>query len=251
MGHAATHRVFSRLVMHQQTHLRSRKIIRALAQASAAVVISAALLAPAAAQFWNPFNFGDPRQQRPQQQQQYNPFGNFFGPGPEQRKQQPKADYSQAPPAARRSAESAAAITSPILVLGDAMAEWLAYGLEDAFSEKPEFGIVRKHRTYSGLVRYDPRRDVEWPQIVREAIAADKPKFIVMMVGFHDRQPIRERGPATPSRGPSQTSPQDDPEYQGVDSPESRARASAAAQNAEMERSKKAAPAATDRKSVV
>jgi uncharacterized protein len=233
--------------MHLQTHLRSRKTIRALAQASAAVVISAALLAPAAAQFWNPFNFGGPRQQQrlPQQQQQYNPFGGFFSPGPEQRKQLPKADYSQAPPAPRRSAESAAAITSPILVLGDAMADWLAYGLEDAFSEKPEFGIVRKHRTYSGLVRYAPRRDVEWPQIVREAIAADKPKFIVMMVGFHDRQPIRERGPATPSRGPSQTSPQDDPEYQDSDSPESRARASAAAQNAEMERAKQAAPAAT------
>ncbi len=234
--------------MHPQPHLRSRKIIRVLAQASAAVVISAALLAPAAAQFWNPFSFGGPprqQQRAPQQQQQYNPFGNFFGPGPEQRKQQPKADYSQAPPAARRSAESAAAITSPILVLGDSMADWLAYGLEDAFAEKPEFGIVRKHRTFSGLVRYDPRRDVEWPQIVREAIAADKPKFIVMMVGFHDRQPIRERGPATPSRGPSQTSPQDDPEYQDSDSPESRARASAAAQNAEMERAKQAAPAAT------
>ena len=241
--------------MHLQTHLRSRKIIRALAQASAAAVISAALLTSAAAQFWSPFNFGGPpRQQRaPQQQQHYNPFGNFFGP--EQRRQHRKGDtgyrrpdappQDSAPPATRRSAESAGAITSPILVLGDSMAEWLAYGLEDAFAEKPEFGIVRKHRAYSGLVRYDPRRDVEWPQIVREAIAADKPKFIVMMVGFHDRQPIRERGQATPSRGPSQTSPQDDPEYQGSDSLENRARASAAAQNAQMERAKKAPPAAT------
>ena len=238
--------------MHLQTHLRSRKIIRALAQASAAVVISAALLAPASAQFWNPFNFGGPprqQQRAPQQQQQFNPFGNFFGPGPEQRRhtvRRPDAPpQEQAPSAPRRSAESAAAITSPILVLGDSMADWLAYGLEDAFAEKPEFGIVRKHRMYSGLVRYDPRRDVEWPQIVREAIAADKPKFIVMMVGFHDRQPIRERGPATPSRGPSQTSPQNDPEYQDAGSPETRARASAAAQNAEMERAKQAAPAAT------
>ena len=89
------------------------------------------------------------------------------------------------------------------------MADWIAYGLEDAFSERPEFGIVRKHRTFTGLVRYDPRRDVEWPQIVREAIAADKPKFIVMMVGFHDRQAIRERGPTPPTRGPAQPSPQD------------------------------------------
>ena len=129
------------------------------------------------------------------------------------------------------------------------MADWLAYGLEDAFSEKPEFGIVRKHRTYAGLVRYDPRRDVEWPQIVREAIAADKPKFIVMMVGFHDRQAIRDRAPAAAGRNPSQPSPQDDPELQDPDSPESRAKASAAKQNAEMqkaaEQKKGQAPAAT------
>jgi hypothetical protein len=224
---------------------RSRKTNRAFAKACTAAVITFALLAPAAAQFW-PFGGGGqrPPQRLPQQQQQqYNPFGGFFG-GQERRPppQQPKADYSSAPPQARRSAESAAQITSPILVLGDAMAEWLAYGLEDAFSEKPEFGVVRKHRSFAGLVRYDPRRDVEWPQIIREAIAADKPKFIVMMVGFHDRQAIREqRGPATPPRGASQPSQQDDAEYQAdPNSPEARAKASAAQQNAEMEKAKQA-----------
>ena len=79
--------------------------------------------------------------------------------------------------------------------MGDANADWLAYGLEDAFSEKPEIGIVRKHRTDSGLIRYDQRRDIEWPQVVREIIAADKPKFIVMMIGNNDRQQIREKTP--------------------------------------------------------
>ena len=233
------------------TRFRVRKSVRAVAKASAAAVITFALLAPAAAQFWpfGGFGGGRPRPPQQQQQQQYNPFGSggWFG-GPEQKKAQPKADYSSAPPAPRRTPESSQAITSPILVLGDAMADWLAYGLEDAFSERPEFGIVRKHRAYAGLVRYDPRRDVEWPQIIREAIAADKPKFIVMMVGFHDRQAIRERGPATPSRGSAQPSPQDDAEYGDPDSPESRAKASAAAQNAEMEKAKQTAkgtPAAT------
>jgi hypothetical protein len=225
------------------TSSSSRKTIGVLARASAAALISVALLAPAAAQFWPFGGFGGqrPPQRAPQQQQQYNPFGGFFGGQERRPPPQQKADYSSAPPPARRSAESAAQITSPILVLGDAMAEWLAYGLEDAFSEKPEFGVVRKHRSFAGLVRYDPRRDVEWPQIVREAIAADKPKFIVMMVGFHDRQQIREqRGPATPSRGPAQR-PQDDPEYQAdPDSPEARAKASAAQQNAEMEKAKQA-----------
>jgi hypothetical protein len=234
----------------QLTSSRSRTTIRALARASAAVVISLALAAPATAQFW-PFGGFGSRQPSRAPQQQYNPFGGFFGPGPEQKKPQPKADYSSAPPPPRRSPETAAAITSPILVLGDAMADWLAYGLEDAFSEKPEFGVVRKHRSWSGLVRYDPRRDIDWPQVIREAIAAEKPKFIVMMVGFHDRQPIRDRAPATPSRGATQPSPQDDPEYGDADTPESRAKASAAAQNAEMERAKqqgergKQSPAAT------
>jgi hypothetical protein len=80
--------------------------------------------------------------------------------------------------------------------MGDAMADWLAYGLEDAFSEKPEFGVIRKHRTDSGLIRYDHRRDTTWAQVAREIIAADKPKFIVMMIGNNDRQSIREKPPA-------------------------------------------------------
>ena len=93
-----------------------------------------------------------------------------------------------------------------VVVLGDSMADWLAYGLEDAFADTPEIGIVRKHRTDSGP---DPlraaRRDVDWAQVAREIIAAEKPKFIVMMVGFNDRQPIRERraGGRAPARGRS------------------------------------------------
>src|SRR5437870_10069517 len=112
--------------------------------------------------------------------------------GPE-REQPP--DYSRAPPATPRKDA-----TVKIVVMGDANADWLAYGLEDAFSENPEFGIVRKHRTDSGLIRYDQRRDLEWPQVAREIIAAEKPKFIVMMVGNNDRQTIREKAPPVVGR---------------------------------------------------
>ncbi len=77
--------------------------------------------------------------------------------------------------------------------MGDANADWLAYGLEDAFSEKPEIGVVRKHRTDSGLIHYDQRRDSEWPQIAREIIAAENPNIVVMMIGNNDRQAIREK----------------------------------------------------------
>src|SRR5262249_1811038 len=108
-------------------------------------------------------------------------------------KEQPP-DYSRAPPATPRMDA-----TVKIVVMGDANADWLAYGLEDAFSEKPEIGIVRKHRTDSGLIRYDQRRAGEGPQVVREIITAEKPKFVVMMIGNNDRQTIREKAsPPTP-----------------------------------------------------
>ena len=76
------------------------------------------------------------------------------GEGAGKREEPP--NYSHAPPATpRRDA------TIKIVVMGDANGDWLAYGLEDAFSEKPEIGIVRKHRTESGLIRYDQHRDSE------------------------------------------------------------------------------------------
>jgi hypothetical protein len=156
--------------------------------------ISLAWLLPAQAQFWDWGN-------RPQrQQQQYNNNNNWFGGGgwfgndrryDQRQEREAPVDYSRAPASTQKKPEA----TTPIVVVGDANADWLAYGLEDAFAEKPEISIVRKHRTDSGLIRYDARRDTEWPQVVREVIAADKPKFIVMMIGNNDRQIIREKAP--------------------------------------------------------
>jgi uncharacterized protein len=172
-------------------------------RAAPAALIIFALLFPANAQFW-----GDPWGGR-QQQRQYSPFGGFWGDRwggwgdhrryPRQRERQSEReqmDYSRAPPTTPR--KDAA---TKIVVMGDANADWLAYGLEDAFSEQPEIGIVRKHRTDSGLIRYDARRDTDWPQVAREIIAAEKPKFIVMMIGNNDRQTIREKAPPPPPRG--------------------------------------------------
>jgi len=176
-------------------------------QAATAAVIIGALLVPANAQFWGDSWGG--RQQPQQRQQPYNPFGGwgdrsggFWGerqrespryyPRQRERVREPEReeppDYSHAPPATPRKDA-----TIKIMVMGDANADWLAYGLEDAFSEKPEIGIVRKHRTESGLIRYDQRRDREWPQVAREIIATEKPKYLVMMVGNNDRQAIREK----------------------------------------------------------
>jgi len=184
-----------RLPMHPKGALRG---LRSALRLAAIVSVSVALLVPASAQFWSPF--GGRSQQRPSQQGGFNPFGGFFG-GPPPQNQAPPADYSRAPPSPQRKVDPAAATTT-MVVVGDSMADWLAYGIEEAFAETPEMAIVRKHRTISGLIRYDTRRDVEWPQIIREVIAADKPKLIVMMIGTHDRQPIRERT-TTPAPGRS------------------------------------------------
>src|SRR6476620_559008 len=163
--------------------------------------ISLALLLPAQAQFWDWGN-------RPQRQQQYNNnnwggwgggWGNdrrYYDPYRQQEREAP-VDYSRAPPPAQKKPEA----TTSIVVVGDGNADWLAYGLEDTFAEKPEIGVVRKHRTDSGLIRYDQRRDVEWPQVARELIAAEKPNFIVMMIGNNDRQTIREKAPPAPRPG--------------------------------------------------
>jgi uncharacterized protein len=156
--------------------------------AAAAASLTLALLLPAQAQFWG--DWGG----RPQRQQRYdNPYGGWFSPGPRWGyEREREVDYSRAPASSQKKPEA----TTTIVVMGDANADWLAYGLEDALSEKPEIAIVRKHRTDSGLIRYDQRRDsTEWPQVVREIIAAEKPKFIVMMIGNNDRQQIREKAP--------------------------------------------------------
>jgi uncharacterized protein len=223
-----------------------------IVRAATTAVLSFALLLPANAQFWG--NSWGGRQQQPQQpynpygQQPYNSYGGFGGDrqrgyggyrqggpsSPRQReqhrersrdaeKEQPP-DYSHAPPAAPRKDA-----TVKIVVMGDANADWLAYGLEDAFSEKPEIGIVRKHRTESGLIRYGEHRGSEWPQVAREIIAAEKPQLVVMMIGNNDRQTIREKAPPPapanpqPATKPDQAGPATPPdlERQPVEQPHS------------------------------
>jgi len=163
-----------------------------------ATALSLALLVPANAQFWDwggrgggGGDWGGWGRQRQQQRDQY--WSPFESRPQRDRYEQREApiDYSRAPAPTQKKPEA----TTNVVVLGDGMADWLALGLEEAFAEKPEIGVARKHRTDSGLIRYDHRRDVEWAQVVKEVIAAEKPKFIVMMVGNNDRQSIRERAP--------------------------------------------------------
>ena len=118
---------------------------------------------------------------------QFFPFFGPFQPPPEAPK--PPADYSRAP--APKKPETPP--TTTVVILGDSMADWLAYGLEDAFADSPEIGIVRKHRAYSGLIRYEAKSDLDWPHVAKDILNTEKPAAIVMLLGLSDRQALRDK----------------------------------------------------------
>jgi hypothetical protein len=154
-----------------------------------AIALLVGIVGPASAQF---FNFGGPS--RPAQRNGGNWFGgDFFAPFQQQAPQQaPRQDFSRAPGPAKRD-------TVPernVLVLGDAMADWLGYGLEDAYAEQPDMGVIRKHKTASGLIKYQPRGEpADWAAAAKAILATEKPDAIVVMLGLNDRVAIREAAP--------------------------------------------------------
>ena len=139
------------------------------------------------------------------------------GWSPEREERAP--DYSKAP----ASKKSDAVPQTPIMVFGDSMADWLGYGLEQAFTDTPEIGILRRHRTSSGLIRTevksDPRGEYpDWPQAAREMIAAQRPKFVVMMIGLNDRRQIKEATQPVRAKPAAAASPgANDPAAQELD----------------------------------
>jgi uncharacterized protein len=128
-----------------------------------------------------------------------SPNRDFFYPfsGERRNRPAPAADYSKAPPP--RKLEKPA--TSTVIVVGDSMADWLGYGLDEKYADQPEIGVERKIRATSGLVRYDAKDEsLDWPQAAKEALLNEKPNAIVVMLGLNDRVPLREKVPTKPKR---------------------------------------------------
>ncbi|WP_339030725.1 SGNH family hydrolase [Bradyrhizobium symbiodeficiens] len=160
-----------------------------------ALAILVSVAGPASAQFFNFPGFGGPPQrQAPPPHRGGGGGGGWFGgdfftPFQQQQPQAPRQDFSRAPSPAKRD-------TIPeknVLVIGDAMADWLAYGLEDAYAEQPDMGVIRKHRTTSGLIKYQPRGEPsDWAAAARGILETEKPDVIVVMLGLNDRSAIRE-----------------------------------------------------------
>src|SRR5215467_5746934 len=168
------------------------------AEAVAAVTLLAVVSAPSDAQFF----WGDrSSSQNRRSHGLFDWFEQQQAAPPQLERAPPPVDYSRAPPPKKADPKTEGTATTPILVLGDGMADWLAYGLELAYADTPEIGVLRRHRTNSGLihteVRSDPRGEYpDWPQAARDLIAAQRPKFVLMMIGVNDRRQFRETGPA-------------------------------------------------------
>jgi uncharacterized protein len=183
-------------------------VILAFAECAFVSVLALAVPGTAHAQFFDdrfPLWGGGRRQRyQPYQNQYQSPFNPF------QQREEPRqqVDYSKAPPP--KTPETQSAPLTSVVVMGDSMADWLAYGLETALADSPDIGVVRKHRTASGLVRNETRADPrglypDWPQLAREILTTDKANFVVMMIGLNDRQSIKERVPPRATTPPANT----------------------------------------------
>jgi uncharacterized protein len=195
--------------MFSKMRLRTRSLV----VAAVLVLAQSASVAVQAQFFWN-WNQQD-QHNRQRSKPQSGGLFDWFGGGlfnsrprdddsyrpPRQRQQQPNqhtqqqpSESSRAPPPKKTEAkdEQIGPMTS-IMVMGDDMADWLGYGLEDVFSDTPEIRIIRKNKLNSGLLHYDAKGDLGWWHVARDTLAQEKADYVVMMLGVGDRQAIREK----------------------------------------------------------
>src|SRR6516164_3677492 len=197
--------------------------LQARAFVIAITVVASMTCGPASAQFWGDRpsggwgnhrsggwgwdDWGDRHRQRPGRD-----FFPFFGERYD--RPAPAADNSKAP--APRKLETPP--TSTVVVVGDSVADWLGYGLDELYADQPEVGVERNIRASSGLIRYDAKNEtLNWPQAIKDALANEKPNAIVVMLGLNDRLPLRDKTlpapntkrPGEPQQGGVAKTPQD------------------------------------------
>ena len=149
------------------------------------IALLVGIVGPASAQF---FNFGGPQRAAPRQGGGWF-GGDFFAPFQQQAPKRVYQDFSKAPPPEKREGIP----ERNVMVMGDGMADWLASGLEDAYTEQPDMGVIRKAKNTSGLIRYQPKGDpADWTAAAKGILATEKPDVIVVMLGINDRIAIRE-----------------------------------------------------------
>jgi len=175
-----------------------RRAIGALAITAAA---AGAAAVPAAAQvyYWADRPSYPRYYEQPQPQQR--DFFSFPFYGGERRP--PVADYTKAPPPRKMETPP----SSTVVVVGDSMADWLGYGLDEIYADQPDTGVVRDIRAIAGLIRYDSKNEqLDWSVVVKDQLATERPKAIIVMLGLNDRIAIRDGTP--PAKGADQTAPE-------------------------------------------
>jgi uncharacterized protein len=76
------------------------------------------------------------------------------------------------------------------------MADWLGYGLDETYADRPDIGVERKIRSYGGLIHYDSRNDtLDWSQVTKDTLATETPSAIIIMLGLNDRVSLRDKAP--------------------------------------------------------
>jgi hypothetical protein len=180
-----------------------------------AIGLLVGIVGPASAQF---FNFGGPPRPAPAPAPapRGGGFGgggggwfggDFFAPFQQQAPKRVIQDFSKAPAPEKR--DPAIVPERNVLVLGDGMADWLAYGLEDAYVERPDMGVIRRHKTLSGLIKYQPKGEpADWTAAAKGILATEKPDAIVVMLGLNDRVAMRE--PVVEKKDDKKTEKKDD-----------------------------------------
>ena len=139
---------------------------------------------------WGWDDWGDRHRQRPER--------GFFSPffGDSYNRPAPAVDSAKAPPPRKLETPP----TSTVVVVGDSMADWLGYGLDELYADQPEVGVERQIRASSGLIRYDAKNEtLNWPQAIKDAIANEKPNAIIVMLGLNDRTSLRDKTPPPPN----------------------------------------------------
>jgi uncharacterized protein len=160
-----------------------------LAVLCVAIALLVGIVGPASAQFFNFPGFGQRPAPAPPPRGGGGFFGDFFSPFQQQQPKRVYQDFSKAPPPEKHDAVP----ERNVMVMGDGMADWLAYGLEDAYLEQPDMGVIRKVKNTSGLIKYQPKGEpADWAAAAKGILATEKPDIVVVMLGINDRIALRE-----------------------------------------------------------
>ena len=190
--------MFNKTMAHAQRGVLVAILVTILVAIATAAVVT--LAGPAAAQYygdrynggggWGGGGYGGYRNYRQSPQRDFFfPFSGFNRPAP-------VVDSTKAPASRKLEAPP----TTNVVVVGDSLADWLGYGLDELYADQPEIGVERKIRATSGLVRYDAKNEaLEWPAAIKDALANEKPDAIVVMLGLNDRVPLRDKNPPAPN----------------------------------------------------